>query len=391
MTRRRPVLCLLALGLASASLPPGTAGAAGATGPDPGVELEETAAIPSLLLDNAVTAADLTGDGADELIVLSDNGVAQRYDVDTGFRWSVSTIEIADRLGIRPFEYTSRFEADYRGLFQCTTDHGVAFIERTGDDVLDVVATTWLRLGEGSDVEQRSYVVELDGENGAILALHRFEGHVTNLLPAGGSDLFVVEEDGPVDQAEVGSSVVERGTGGTTRIHRYDLEQARSVWTHDTDRSWGRASAVTVGSLDGQGDDVALALASSATKPVGGSVSCAGEPDVEPAANDLIALDGATGNPLWSSPAPKTVRELLTTRNEAEGGEAVVVLARGAVGSSVRSVDGATGETRWTAALPSGAVAWDLEPHGGRIAAAYATPGPAAAAGDLSRLALIDA
>lgn len=349
--------------------------------------------IPTPVSESSVTAVDIDGDGVDEILTLSRDGVAQLYDGGGNFRWSVSTVEVAHRLGSRPWTQVSSFEGDFRGFTgdfwftQCrTTDHGFALLDVNGDGYRDVVATTWLSTVTPVE-EQRSYLVVLDGRTGEILDLHRFEGWVTNVVAAGATEVFVTEEDGPVELPlqpdEGGRRRLERGTGGTTLIHRYDLSQGQSSWTYDTQRAWGQATAVVAGSFDGAGTDIAAVVTSGTDRP-----ECSPDVNNGPDANEVMVIDGDGGGLQWSTAAPAFVRELVALP-DGDGGDDVVLQHRGSGGSGIERFDGGDGTSLWTAALPAGdPVVWDVANYGEDVAAALAVPVPGT--GRVAHAAVVD-
>lgn len=338
--------------------------------------------VPTVMEETAPVAVDLDGGGGDDFVVLSRDGVAQRYAADGTPLWSTSYVEIAHALGVALPAANLPFWADFDGLTSCGSPRSVAFHDVNGDGTRDVFALLWLRTLAPNLV--RTAAVQLDGVTGEVLRAEPLEGRalaqvVGDLDGDGRFEHVVVREDGPPvdwrDGPEEDRSMIE-GSGATATVRAADVVTGEPRWTFDTGARWPVVSGLVLVPR-AQGHDVVVSLGGSNDGP-----RCTGS-DIGAQPQRVVALAGASGAARWETTVDGLGQDLLALP---DGG---VVTWTDDGGGVVEVLEGADGSRRWrVGGLDGGGVLGAVSQAGGELAVLSARP----VDGDEveSRLALLD-
>lgn len=273
----------------------------------PGPELESEATVHTPLEELATYGQDLDGDGTDELVTVSQDGIAQRYDPEEGLAWSVSYREMASHLGLRAPLGNADFEGDYEGELRCTSDDAVAWIDVDEDGVLDLVASAYTPIDEDDRLGVRSIVTAISGSSGEVLFARLFDGRVTSIaeLPSEGRASIVVgEEDGSLVEF-IDQTPVQKGSGSTTHVHALDLATDSLLWSHDVGEDWGKLIGLETG--EATTGPVVTALVTGGF----GEEACGPGGNLDPGTRHLTVLEAASGQPRTTI-AADGANELLT-------------------------------------------------------------------------------
>lgn len=329
-------------------------------GDGPPVLLDQV--VPTVMEETATVPDDLDGDGADDLVVLSRDGVAQRYAADGTPLWSTSYVEIAHAMGLEPYRVNLPFWAEFDGLTSCGSARSVAFHDVDGDGTRDVFALLWLRTLDPN--QARTAAVQLDGVTGEVLRAEPLEGRalaqtVGDLDGDGRFEHVVVREDGPPVDWRTGPeedrSMIE-GSGATATVRAVDVTTGELRWTFDTGATWPVVSGLVLTPRD-QGSDVVVSLGGS-----NGGPRCTGS-DVGAQTQRVVALAGVSGEVRWDTTVDGLGQDLLGLP---DGG---VVTWTDDGGGVVEVLEGADGSRRWrVGGLDGGGVLGAVSRAGGALA-----------------------